>query len=137
MFGAPDVKNYTAVCVATIAPFSRGNVTINPSDTNNHPIVNPNWLADKRDQEVAVAGFKRARAIFASNAVKPILIGPEAFPDSSTSTDGQILDVIMTSSSTIHHAAGTCRMGRMNDSMAVVDSKGKQGRVVMVAYSTN
>lgn len=27
VFGAPDHKNYTAVCIALIAPFSRGNVS--------------------------------------------------------------------------------------------------------------
>jgi len=46
ILGAPDIKNYTSVCVATVAPFSRGNVTIASNDTNIHPIVNPNWLTD-------------------------------------------------------------------------------------------
>ena len=124
IFGAPDLKNYTAVCIATVAPFSRGTVTINSSDTNVHPVVNPNWLTDPRDQEVAVAGFKRARAVFAASAVKPVLQGAEAFPGAAVQTDAQILKTIQTSSSTIHHAAGTCKMGRANDTMAVLDSRG-------------
>lgn len=129
LFGAPDLKNYTAVCIALVAPFSRGNVTINSSDTKDHPVVNPNWLADPRDREVAVAGFKRARAVFESNATLPILIGPEAYPGANYTTDQQILEVIQSSSSTIHHAAGTNRMGRASDPMAVVDSEGMLGPV--------
>ncbi|KAL9005007.1 MAG: hypothetical protein Q9188_002188 [Gyalolechia gomerana] len=63
LLGAPDLKNYTAICIAIVAPFSRGNVTINSSDTNDYPVVNPNWLGDARDREVAIAAFKRARAV--------------------------------------------------------------------------
>ena len=107
-----------------VAPFSRGNVTINSSDTAVHPVVNPNWLTDPRDQEVAVAGFKRLRAIFASEATKPVVIGSEVYPGANVTTDQEILKVIQASSSTIHHAAGTNRMGLANDSMAVVDSEG-------------
>ncbi|KAL8726090.1 MAG: hypothetical protein Q9166_006927 [cf. Caloplaca sp. 2 TL-2023] len=122
--GAPDLKNYTAICIAIIAPFSRGNVSISSSDTNIHPVVNPNWLDDPRDREVAVAAFKRARAVFQAQEVRPLLVGSEAFPGDAVQTDEQILQVITSSSSTIHHAAGTCRMGKANDPLAVVDSRG-------------
>ena len=124
MFGATDLKNYTAVCIALVAPFSRGNVSIVSNDTAIDPVVNPNWLTDPRDQEVAVAGFKRARAVFQSAAVQPVLVGSEAFPGQNVTTDQDILDVIKSSSDTIHHAAGTNRMVMVNDSMAVVDSQG-------------
>ena len=87
-------------------------------------MVNPNWLTDPRDQEIAVAGFKRARAVFQSSAVAPLIIGTEAFPGENITTDQQILQTVMSSSDTIHHAAGTNRMGLANDTMAVVDSKG-------------
>ena len=125
LFGAPDVKNYTAVCIALVAPFSRGNVSINSSDTSVHPIVNPAWLTDPRDREVAVAGFKRARAIFENPMVKSHLLGSEAYPGNNVTTDQEILDVILSSFDTIHHAAGTNRMGKANDSLAVVDSQGE------------
>ena len=124
VFGAPDLKNYTAVCITLVAPFSRGNISITSNDTNIHPIVNPNWLTDPRDMEVAIAGFKRARDIFQSSVVQPILAGSESFPGPSVQTDAQIEQMIRSSSDTIHHAAGTNRMGRNNDSMAVVDTSG-------------
>lgn len=122
--GAPDLKNYTSMCIALVAPFSRGNVSIASKDTSVHPIVDPNWLTDSRDQEIAIAGFKRARAIFEAQAVQPVLNGPEAYPGANVTTDDEILRVIKASSDTIHHAAGTCRMGKLDDPMAVVDSRG-------------
>lgn len=124
IFGAPDLKNYTAVCIALVAPFSRGNVSIVSKDTGIHPVVNPGWLTDPRDREVAVAGFKRARSVFQSARVNPVLVGSEAYLGENVTTDQDILNVIMSSSDSIHHAAGTNRMGMANDSMAVVDSQG-------------
>ena len=50
----------------------------------------------------------------------PVLIGSEAYPGDNVTTDQQTLQVIMSSSNPIHHAAGTNRMGLANDSMAVV-----------------
>ena len=62
----------------------------------------------------------RARAGFQSAAVQPVLIGSEAFPGQNVTTDQEILDVIESCSDTIHHAAGTNRMGMVNDSMCSV-----------------
>ncbi len=122
--GAPDLGNYASIIIGTIAPFSRGNVSISSGDTNVYPNVNPNWISDPRDREIAVAAFKRARAIFQNGAVQPLLVGPEAYPGDTVETDERILQYITSSSSTIHHAAGTNRKGKSDDPMAVVDSRG-------------
>ena len=123
LLGAPDAGNYSAVSIALVAPFSRGNVSIASADTNIHPVVNPALLTDPRDQEVAVAGFKRARAVLQSDAVKPGLIGGEVYPGPQVLTDADILDTIRKSADSIHHAAGTCKMGKVDDVLAVVDSQ--------------
>jgi choline dehydrogenase-like flavoprotein len=125
IFGAPDLKNYTSVCAVIVAPFSRGNVTIASDNTNIHPVVNPNWLTDPRDQEVAVAAFKRARDVFSAQDVQAVLVSSEAFPRASVQSDKDILSIIMSSSDTIHHAAVTNRMGKADDPLAVVDHEGK------------
>jgi choline dehydrogenase len=46
LLGAPRLDNFTAVCIALVAPSSRGNVSIVSQDTKDHPIVNPNWLTN-------------------------------------------------------------------------------------------
>ena len=124
--GAPaDGKMYCSSAAGLIAPFSRGNVTINSTDTADNPVVQPNLLADPRDQEMAVAAFKRAREAFNNPAVAPVVIGEEAFPGRNVSTDAQILDFVKNSAFTIYHAAATNAMGLENDTAAVVDSKAR------------
>ena len=125
LLSAPDVRNYSAVAATIVAPFSRGNVTIKSKDTNDHPIVNPNWLTDPRDMEVLVAGFKRVRQIFNTDAVAPGLIGEEVYPGRNVTNDDQIEAVIRQSADTVFHPAGTARMGREEDEDAVLDSKAR------------
>ncbi|PQE26804.1 Choline dehydrogenase protein [Rutstroemia sp. NJR-2017a BVV2] len=124
--GAPqDGKMYGSASAALTAPFSRGNVTISSSDTADNPIVSPNYLLDPRDQEVAVAAFKRVRQIYATKAMKPIVIGEESFPGANVTTDAQILAGIRQSTLTVYHTAATNAMGKSTDPKAVVDSKAK------------
>ena len=122
-------QQYVAASVGLVATFSRGNVTINSTDTAINPIVNPNWLSDPRDQDIAVAAFRRGRQLFSTNAIRPI-VGSEAFPGANKTTDAQILDVVKMSANSVYNAAGTNQMGRLDDPMAVVDS---QGRVIGVS----
>ena len=121
----PDTRNYVSSLAGLVAPFSRGNVTINSTDTAVNPIISPNWLLDARDQEVAIAGFKRTRDIFQTGVMQPVLAGPEAFPGLTVTKDEDILATVMQSASSIDHAAGTCAMGKSNDSNAVVDSRAR------------
>lgn len=133
IFGAPrDGKNYASSIAGLVAPFSRGNVTITPKNTADNPTISPNWLTDPRDQEFAIAAHKRARAVFTTNAMKPVIIGSEAFPGGNT-TDAELLAVIQQSASSIYHAVATCAMGKLTDPMAVVDS---QARVIGVSGLT-
>lgn len=111
--------------MALVAPYSRGNVTINSADAAKPPVINPNWLTDPQDQAVVVAGYKRARQIFNSRAMAPILIGTENFPGVVVQTDAQILDTIKKTFTTVFHASCSCKMGHANDPAAVVDSKAR------------
>lgn len=122
---SPDGRNYANSIAILVAPFSRGNVTINSTDTAVNPIVNPNWLSDPRDQEVAIAGFKRARQIFATSPLSGIVQGPELFPGNNVTSNTAILAAIMETASTVSHAAGTCAMGKVGELNAVIDSKAR------------
>ena len=121
----PDARNYVSSLAGLVAPFSRGNVTINSTDTSVNPIISPNWLLDPRDQEVAIVGFRRAREIFQTSSMSPVLAGPEAFPGLNVSSDQDVLAAVMESASSIDHAAGTCKMGMVGDADAVVDSQAR------------
>ena len=117
-------QQYVAASVGLVATFSRGNVTINSADTTINPIVNPNWLSDPRDQDIAVAAFRRGRQLFSTNAIRPI-VKSEAFPGLNITTNSQILDTVKKSVNSVYNAAGTNQMGKLDDSIAVVDSKAR------------
>lgn len=126
--GAPkDGYNYVTLLVAPMALRSRGTVTIKSADTADLPIVDPNWLTDPIDQEVAVAGFKRARALFATEAVRAVLADSVEYSPgpAAAETDEQILDAIRGTLSALFHASTTCRMGKFDDPGAVVDTSGR------------
>ena len=137
-----DSANYASFRVAVVAPTSRGNVTILSADTNDRPVISPNWLTTTTDQEVAVQGFKRARQLAQASG---ITVGPEFNPGDAVQTDEQILQWLRENTGTIHHASATCKiprhfqlncwvhqsdvilgaMGKRGDPNAVVNSNGK------------
>lgn len=120
-----DGRNYASVSIGLLAPFSRGNLSINTSDTSYNPVVNPNFLGDVRDQEFAVQAFKRARQIAQTESLQSIIIGEETFPGPSVSTDEEILTFLKKSSNTIYHASASNAMGKSTDPDAVVDSEAR------------
>ncbi|KLU91319.1 hypothetical protein MAPG_09840 [Magnaporthiopsis poae ATCC 64411] len=72
---------------------------------------------------VALAAYRRVRAAFATVAMRPILAGDvESYPGLGVKTDEQLLGAIRDSAMTLWHASCTCRMGRVDDPNAVVDS---------------
>lgn len=117
-----DGYNYASLAIALIKPRSKGNLTIASADTAVSAVINPNWLTDPADMEVAIAGFKRGREFWQSSAMQPFVIGEEAFPGPQVQTDAEIEDAIRRNFNTIYHASSTCAMGREDDEMAVVDS---------------
>lgn len=117
--------NMASVAVAIVAPLSRGNVTISSANMADPPIISPNWLTHPADQQVAIAAFRRAREFFSTEALKPIVTGPEAHPGMDVQSDEEILAAIAKNFHTVYHASCTCAMGKEGDPAAVVDTKGK------------
>ncbi|XXG97428.1 hypothetical protein Hte_003729 [Hypoxylon texense] len=126
-YGYPqDGFDYASIVVAPTAPRSRGSVTIKTTKATDLPVINPNWLTDPIDAEIAVAGYKRARQVFQTAALKGILADAvEYFPGPAIETDEQILDMIRKSLVPVFHASTTCRMGKVDDPNAVVDARAK------------
>lgn len=117
-----DGYNYATIAAVVVSPFSRGNISISSADASVQPEINPNWLTAPEDVDIAVAGFKRAREIWSNINVT---IGPEYLPGPNVTSDAQIIDYMRQSAFTLYHASATCKMGRSNDTMAVVDSKAR------------
>lgn len=110
-----------------VAPLSRGNISINSSDPTHPPVINPNWFTHPADQEVGIAAYKRAMAALTAAPITEnnITIGPRTSPDVNLATDAEILEEIKNTFQFLYHASATCKMGKANDEMAVVDSKAR------------
>ncbi|KAJ5957962.1 alcohol oxidase [Penicillium vulpinum] len=113
--------DYLSVGVVVLKASSRGSVTINTTDMADYPLVDVNWFSTKGDQELGVAGLRRARQFVSASNINAEL---EEAPGSSVQTDEQILNWIKSVASPSHHAVGTCSMGSSKAKDAVVDSKG-------------
>ncbi|KAL3430662.1 hypothetical protein BDV09DRAFT_199421 [Aspergillus tetrazonus] len=120
-----DGKNYFSMSAALLATFSRGTVTINTTNTADNPVVDPRWLDDPRDKEMAVAAFRRCREIVASETMQQVIDGPELLPGSEYQTDEEILNYIAETSDAYYAGVGTCAMGKPDDPLAVLDSKAR------------
>lgn len=123
--GTDPSKRFGTIIVIPVTPLSRGYVNITSNSTRDLPLVNPNQLSNPTDRELAVQAFRRARSFFHTKAMQPILVGPEFMPGANVTSDEGILDYIMKSSYQNWHASCTCRMGKKDDPMAVVDTHAK------------
>ncbi|KAK8115743.1 GMC oxidoreductase-like protein, partial [Apiospora sp. TS-2023a] len=118
---ASDGRQYVASSVGLVATFSRGNVTISSPDTAVNPVISPNWLLDPRDMEIAVAAFRRGRQLFNTSVMSPLVV-EEVYPGANLTTDEEIRAIVRESANSVYNAAGTNKMGKANDALAVVDS---------------
>ena len=118
-----DGYNYASITTALVAPLSRGNISITSSDMSTPPLINPNWLTDPTDAELAIAAFKRQRQVWTH--LSNITIGAERIPGPTVQSDADILNFIRQSMAPVWHAAATCKMGTANNMMAVIDSSAR------------
>lgn len=119
-----DGHNYATINACLVAPLSRGTVKLSAPDMLTLPAVNPGWLTNSADLDLAVQAFRRQRAIWDSLAEMGIADAEEAYPGLSVQTDDEIKAWIGKSMTTVYHASGTCKMGVSTDQTAVVDSNG-------------
>ncbi|KAI7184816.1 alcohol oxidase [Hortaea werneckii] len=118
-----DGRNYATLAAALVAPLSRGTVKLASPYMWDLPLVDPAWLTNEADIELAVQAFRRGRQIWQVLVDMGVAHQEEAYPGLNVSTDAEIRDYVAYSLSTVYHAACTCKMGKRSDMMAVVDSK--------------
>lgn len=109
-------------------PKSKGRLWLENANPFHHPLIDPNYFADERDLDVAVAGVRIVQKMLKTDAMKKL--------------DAKILDTPLPGciqhtfdtdeywkcsarhiSFTIYHLSGTCKMGPKEDQMAVVDPR--------------
>ena len=108
--------------ICNLQPTSRGHVRIGSGSANDAPKITANYLSTEADRQTAAAALRLTRTIVAAPALARY--APEEFkPGAQFTTDAELMQVAGDISTTIFHPVGTCKMGRANDPMAVVDSQ--------------
>jgi choline dehydrogenase len=115
-------KNGFTLHVCQLRPESRGSIQLKSADPFEHPLLDPNYLSERRDVETLIAGTKMAREIFAQAAFDSRR-GDELEPGVGKRTDAELEAWLRLRSETIYHPVGTCKMGPDTDRAAVVDSQ--------------
>jgi choline dehydrogenase len=108
--------------VCNLHPTSRGHVRIASGDSYAPPKITPNYLSTIEDRKVAARALELTRRIVASPALAKYK--PEEFrPGPHHRTEDELAEAAGLIGTTIFHPVGTCKMGRHDDPMAVVDSE--------------
>jgi choline dehydrogenase-like flavoprotein len=124
-FGEPlhPFPAFTA-SVTNVRPTSRGALTLKSRDPSRAPAIKPNYLSTPEDQHVAADSIRVTRKIVAQPALQkysPI----EYLPGAQVRSDDEV-GLIKSAGdigTTIFHPVGTARMGRDDDTRAVVDAR--------------
>ncbi len=103
-------------------PESVGYVHARSADPFDDPIIQPNYLAAREDQQAAIDGVKMVRRFLAAPAFQPFYQREES-PGASLTSDEDLLDFARSSGNTAYHLMGTCRMAPGDDPQAVVDEQ--------------
>lgn len=122
-FGDPLHRfNAFTASVCNLRPTSRGSVHIDSVDINAPPVISPNYLSTDEDRQIAAESLRLTRKIVQSPALAPY--SPEEYkPGVQYQSDAELVKAAGDIGTTIFHPVGTCKMGRADDPMAVLDSQ--------------
>jgi len=101
---------------------SRGAVTLASADPKDAPEILFNYMSTPEDWEDFRTCIRLTREIFAQEAFKPF-VKHEIQPGATLQSDAELDAFIAEHVESAYHPCGTCKMGRVDDPMAVVDSE--------------
>jgi choline dehydrogenase len=102
----------------TMRPLSRGWLELRSTDPREHPLIEPNYLAEEQDRVDLRACLRLTREIFAQPAFDRYR-GRELKPGADVTSDRDIDAFVAAKADSAYHPCCTCRMGV--DAGAVVD----------------
>ena len=122
--GAVLPPNNVSLAPNVAKPRSRGRVWITSPSADDAPSIDYRSFTDPegRDERMLVAGVRLARRVaqtepFASHLVR------EVFPGGHVQSDEELSAVLRETHQTVYHVSCTCRMGAVDDPMAVLDPR--------------
>lgn len=110
------------VHIDLMRPKSLGYVKARSSDPRAQPAIRFNYLKDPADRADLRASVRLTREILAQKAMQPFA-GEELFPGIDVQSDEAIDAWVRRAIETCYHPVGTCKMGRAEDRLSVVDDQ--------------
>jgi choline dehydrogenase len=107
---------------------SRGAVSLRSGNPADDPVIRFNYMSHPEDWEDFRTCIRLTREVFAQEAFKPF-VKHEIQPGAEMQTDAELDSFIAEHAESAYHPCGTCKMGAVDDPMAVVDP---QARVIGV-----
>src|SRR6185312_14436119 len=107
-----------ALSQVLLYPRSRGSVTLAGPDPHAAPRIDPRLLSAPEDVQPLLRGIRMARSMFGAPAFDGYH-AKEVAPGADITGEDALVDYIRRTAATVHHPAGTCRMGA--DAASVVD----------------
>jgi choline dehydrogenase len=101
---------------------SRGHVRLKSADAHEAPRITFNYMSHPDDWTEMRAAVRLTREILAQPAFEPYR-GREIQPGADATSDEAIDAFVRAKAESAYHPSGTCRMGRADDPMAVVDAE--------------
>ena len=120
-FKAPFQDGF-ACRIVMLHPESRGRVTLQSAGPAAHPRILQRFLGTAPDWQAVRAGVAMARELAAQPSMRPY-IAREFAPGDDKRSAADIDAHIRNTAITVHHPAGTCKMGGERDEFAVVDTE--------------
>jgi choline dehydrogenase/4-pyridoxate dehydrogenase len=120
-FKAPFQDGF-ACRIVMLHPESRGRVTLQSAGPAAHPRILQRFLGTAPDWQAVRAGVAMARKLAAQPSMRPY-IAREFAPGDDKRSAADIDAHIRNTAITVHHPAGTCKMGGERDEFAVVDTE--------------
>jgi choline dehydrogenase len=114
----PKGMNGVTLGVVLLYPKSTGSVTLRSANFKDSPLIDTNYLADKKDMDVIISGIKYVRKVFSTEPISKHL-DQETHPGSKYKTNEELSEHVKKYSQTLYHPTSTCKMGK--DDMSVVD----------------
>ncbi|RWG51021.1 choline dehydrogenase [Mesorhizobium sp.] len=99
---------------------SRGSVTLRSPDPKSKPVIRFNYMSHPDDWTEFRHCIRLTREIFGQSAFDPYR-GKEISPGSHVQSDDDLDAFIRDHAESAYHPCGTCKMGRKDDPMSVVD----------------
>jgi choline dehydrogenase len=104
-----------------LRPRSRGTVRIASADPRRMPLIDPNFLADEHDVEMAIEGVRQSREIMAQPSMAGNISREHLAGTSTVNSKDDYVRFVRGHGRTSYHPVGTCAMGVSDNAVVAPD----------------